>query len=210
MAKAKNPLLSMEARGALGGIEFRASTYGNIVGRRSISPHGRSEYQLMRRAQFTAASTAWLALSPRVKSLWNSAAPQGSSGRSFFISGTMRLSLYTYPPDIETPYPDADNPLKNFRLTYVDPDYPGFQVDWDTGPIPLCAVTLSVLATFSHRSAPTHARGTVLLTTDALVGAAFIRTEFKAPVVHVWASTIKYSTGELYETQLFRFEPNWS
>jgi len=72
MAKAKMPLFSVEASGALGGLEYKRGIYGNVVGRRSISAHRSSPAQLDTRAKFGRAAHYWATLSDADRAQWNS------------------------------------------------------------------------------------------------------------------------------------------
>lgn len=91
MVKLKDPLMSAEAHGALGGIEYRQGIYGPMCGRRSIASAQSSPAQLAHRARLISAHRAWEALSNRDRAAWETLATPPATGRNTYIPSFFRL-----------------------------------------------------------------------------------------------------------------------
>jgi len=70
MAKVTNPLMSQQASGALGGIEYRTTRYGAVVGRRSIATPVRSAAATFHTYQLKRARPRWNTLPAQVQAAW--------------------------------------------------------------------------------------------------------------------------------------------
>lgn len=119
MARVKNPLFSEEAHGALDGIEFRTSRYGNIVGRRSMTPRRSTAGQQLVRQYLAWANHSWDQIEPlgfrywypitdARKAWWTERTPQGTTPRAFFCGRWARMrqcfyDLEEHPTEIWTP-----------------------------------------------------------------------------------------------------------
>jgi len=90
MARVKAPLLSEEAHGALGGIEYRTGHYGNMVGRRSISSRQQTQQQLIVRSRLKHAQAAYQAHSADVKTGFDLWAPDPLTGRNVEVARHLR------------------------------------------------------------------------------------------------------------------------
>jgi len=201
--------MSMEAHGALGGIEFRASTYGNIVGRRSISPHGRTPGQLTKRAVFAQAGKSWDGLSSRAKSQWADITPELMTPRGHYIGCFLRKWPLHEIPIYPAPEPIIWATLYDLSLDYYNlPDSVVLNFMADP-PGATSQINIYALQTFSRRSAPQHNRGKWVGEGPLWASSTDIILTPGIPIVHLWLQQYDPYTGIKGPTQLFRFEPVW-
>jgi hypothetical protein len=131
VAKAKNPLFSLEAHGALGGIEFRTGNYGNVVSRRSISAHGQSQAQYSHRAHIKHAHSSWMSQPPSIKDAWNAYATPPLTGRMAYIGAAIRNFAIGLAAPMYSPLdPDIFATPYNFALFGAPPPPPGGRLVW--------------------------------------------------------------------------------
>ncbi len=105
MAKVKNPLLSLDARGTLAkSITFTHRHAGSIVQLKPVSVDRKSTGQLLQRAVFTGCVEEWLALSEADKSSWRVlSSGKNQTGYSLFMQGCLAY-IPPVPPPVETKY----------------------------------------------------------------------------------------------------------
>lgn len=154
MARVKCPLLSVEASGTVGGLEFKRSSYGNVVSRRSITPVIRSPRALAVRDNLHIAHVAWMTLSDTAKAAWHIGAPPNLTGRLSYISAHIQAKTL----GILLP----DNPTKPTAPVHLGP----ISVEYQPGPPRLllfsydatgdldCPVSLWTNQTWSGRASP--------------------------------------------------------
>lgn len=112
MAVVKSPLFAQEAHGALGGIEYRTGTYGNIVGRRSIGSQPSSPAQRDHRALFALATHRWSLLTADQQRAWDTVAIHPETGRNAW----MRYAVQNIHAEYGTQY----TPIPPSPITFVD------------------------------------------------------------------------------------------
>lgn len=108
MAKIKLPLMSAEVRGALGGLEFRNSIHGTIVGRRSMTAYHQTQRALANRAELARAQHAYTALTGRAQTAWDAFAKHPNTGRTAYVAAYLALipsGLTPTDDPINTPQP---------------------------------------------------------------------------------------------------------
>jgi hypothetical protein len=209
MARVKNPLLSQEAHGALAGIEYRTSTYGNIVGRRSITPARQTVRQLAHRALFTRASTAWRNLPTTTKQQWNKLAEAPLDGRTTYIAAYIRLA-----PHNALPLPRGlalENLITftNFVLTALTSEPPALRLTWSSAPFTGALMTINAVATSSRRLSYTHDRIPFSTASLSLLGIATLPIPCKANIAHVRIMQIHPSSGAIMSSHNIRQEIIW-
>lgn len=201
--------MSQEAHGALGGIEFRTSTYGNIVGRRSITPHRRTQLQLTHRAQMSEAAAAWRALSREDQQKWEAIAKYPSTGRMTFIAGYLKLYKFQYPVN---PQPIVNS---EFDLPYdisifkTFPAQKAIQIQWKCKTTHFTIANVSIQRTTSSRETPPKPRflwHTWVYCPETLL---LIPLEYKAPYVWIQMETIDYPSGQKVATIQQRLKVTW-
>lgn len=121
MPKVKNPLLSMEARGGIGGLVYNTWRGINTV-KTNTSPTGQgTAKRLAAQAMLSTVSKLWQALTDVNRALWNqyaqdhpvadwTGAPKRLTGQNWFMKCNVQLSLQgnaniTAPPVVPAPDP---------------------------------------------------------------------------------------------------------
>ncbi len=209
MAKVKSPLMCQEARGAVGGFEFRQSQFGAIVGRRSITPHRRTESQLTHRALLTAASKAWNLLPENTKSAWIQYATPPQDGRTAWIQAYIRLSHFGFPPASEPEH--ISRPITwhsvEIQEAYSDLLLVHIQSVFDiTGS---ATVLVYAASTFSHRKEYTHSRMPFSLAVNPIETDIYIPVKMVSPVVHVKLVQIDDFNASVVSSVMLSAEPTW-
>ncbi len=102
MAKPKNPLLSLGARGTIAdSLTFQKRGLGTIAREKPIPKDPRSEAQLAQRQRYTDAIAAWNALSPEEKEAWRGVCP-GLSPYHCFMRSELKYVAPAPPPEERT------------------------------------------------------------------------------------------------------------
>jgi hypothetical protein len=209
VAKVKSPLMSQEAHGALGGIEFRTSTYGNIVGRRSITPNRRTPSQLSSRALLVAASKAWEAKSDTIKAMWDDCAGPLETGRTAYIASYIRLiptNTAPYPlPALSVPISD----ISNFHVTSGLLNMGLATVQWDCPAPNSNLVIFRGIGTWSYRSSPQHSRMPIIGWSRDYAGWGSITLPAGCPIAHVRMEQIGEFRGEILTVNTCRSLVEW-
>ena len=123
MAKAKMPLFSVEASGALGGLEYKRGIYGNVVSRRSISSNRASQAQLANRAQFGRAQHYWTALTDIDVARWHALFPDSIDLKADVVACYMRYPLHDVTPMAPDPLVEEDAPFSSVIVFWTSPGY---------------------------------------------------------------------------------------
>ena len=92
MTKVLNPLMSSEASGSVGGLEFKRSRAGNVVGRKSTSTFQQSRATCDARAALGRARAAWTAQSAAARAAWERLATPHQTARNAFTAAYCRLA----------------------------------------------------------------------------------------------------------------------
>jgi len=184
MARVKQPLLSSEASGTVGGLEFKRSSYGTVVSRRSIAPHIQTPAALAVRDNLHIAHAAWLALPDSARAAWRHLAPARITGRLSFISAFIQAkTLAMLLPDNPTPA-HADVKLGPITVQYCPNPYPYIQFLFDPQGDLDCPVSLWIHQTWSHRATPRRTAYRFTYWDFAGVGSLFYLSPNNAPRVN--------------------------
>lgn len=135
MTRVKLPCMSVEASGSLGGIEFKHTQYGNVVGRRSIAARSATRAQCAHRALLAPAHSAWNALPSTLQAEWDRFAPHHSTGRLEYTKRhVLAFQIGETPPTLPTG-PTTQAEIHNYGALYSHL-YPNqLEVWWEfTGP----------------------------------------------------------------------------
>lgn len=130
MAKVKNPLMSQEAHGAVGGLEFRLTRSGSIVGDRSLATPTRTSRATSYAAHLGKARAAWTLVSPLNKKRWASVAPPGMSAFNFFQLAYARSSRLTLLITAESPVLVRPARISNFAISEWIPSSRILRATW--------------------------------------------------------------------------------
>lgn len=209
MAKAKNPLMSQEARGALGGIEYRQNQYGAVIGRRSITPHKRTPSQLEHRRKLSESAAIWTSLSDEIKSNWNTFAKSPLDGRTAFIAAKMKLSQATATPAAD---PNRSVPLSgisNFRAQIWGINPETILLEWDEDFSYDNLLLIYVAGTFSHRNNYTHSRMPFSIYANSNDASSLIYAPFKAPLYHIRIDAVNNYNGLILASWYLKFNATW-
>ena len=140
MAKVKMPLMSIEARGALGGLVFNTWRGQNYV-KTNTSPTGQgTTARLAAQALLVAAAKLWATIGNGNRANWNQYAidhpitnwtgtPMRLTGMNWFVRCTVNLYRIGVAPVLTAPLVAAPDPITGFSVTNPA-DY--IQVAWTT------------------------------------------------------------------------------
>jgi len=210
MAKCKNPLMSMSASGALGGIEYRNGIYGPMCGRRSISANTSSNAQRNQRSLLTTSHRAWENLSDANQAAWSTMTTPPISGRNLFIATYTRWLMAGLP----------DQPLPQ-RHSSIDKIGPITMTPFSSNP-PVVVLThtysgdidsfllIYTLASYSHRQTPTPSKLTFSMLSAAWGGYHDVPVKCAAPVIHCRLEIIDSVNGQTLGITLIRSIIDWS
>lgn len=209
MSKVKNPLFSESAQGDLGGLLFRAGTYGPIVSRRSITPSLRTPAQTIQRARFAAAQQAWTSLTASAQLAWTAMAPPPITGRNLFV-GTYSRWIMVGKSGLPTPTAHYHpNIITNVSFTPVDTPTALALIEWASEGDPNTIIAIYGLATYSRRQTPKPSK-LVYLTSDVTGSwSAYVNLKCPAPIVHIRIELIDPVNGQVLQKLLYRFTPTW-
>lgn len=155
MARAKMPLLSIEASGSLGGLEFKSGVYGNVVSRRSLTPNKATPAQLEHRATFARAAHYWQQLSDADRNAWQSLLTSAPDLKAAVIACYLR---YPHPPTAPiSPDPLTETPFR-FDSVFVQFDPVTLHQAWlqPTGSLTLAQFLQTHIAPISYIAAALH------------------------------------------------------
>lgn len=121
MARVTNPLLSQDASGSVGGVQFSRNRAGNFGSRKSTSNRKQGTVVTAHRARLKLAHSAWDDLSTGLKASWVNHAQPPLTGRNAFIGSCLtNLMIGAAPPDLP-PWPIQDIPLPRYFRYRHDP-----------------------------------------------------------------------------------------
>jgi len=209
MAKAKNPLFSEEASGALGGIQFSRNQYGNIVGRRSISPHVQTQRALTYRALLKLAHTAWADLTQTEKDKWSSLTPPPQTPRNFYVACYLRRMNAQHTLPEPAPVDDLTATFSGFYLglSTLDPLELGLGYSYSGGPQAIIIVHAYYSAKHLRYIKPDHYK---------FAGAGVAADEgvtwtppFPCKHLHLKLELCHSYSARVAERVLLHYEPTW-
>lgn len=209
MAKAKNPLFSQEAHGALGGIMFRSGTYGQVVSRRSVSALGRTSAQCTARGRLKHAQTLWSALSDHDKSAWAAVAVLPETGQNAFIRQAC-LSLMVGLTPLTVPVSGTDS-LRDLSLEISTASKATARLRLDVYSDFTTSVRLiyKCYATYSNRVDPNAASYVYTAWSSPITERVDLYLKCPAPRVHVIVETMHTASRTITQRKHFLFKPNW-
>ena len=204
MAKVKSPLLSLEAHGELGGVEYRQGIYGPMVGRRSIASMQATPLQLLHRSRLKLAHTAWLALSDTDRSLWCAHATYPATGLNCFLSRYVKFLMAGISP-LTIPLPDSHIlPITNIRSGFEYDPYPPIYLYWDVQLTGTDYIFAYVYETSSGRANTSPNKMRFHSKIQSPVNSIYIRTNTAYHNTHIRLDQISSSNGDLIGSHLFK------
>lgn len=207
MAKVVAPLLSEEAHGALGGIEFRTGHYGNMVGRRSIAARIRTPLALEARSRMKLAQEAWDVHDPGEIAAWDTFARHPETGRNRHTGGHLKANgnAILYPHSPYEPFtPDA---FTNVNLTPFLGPPDQLQITWDTDFSNVSFGIAYQYATWHTDANPQPSRWRYVGIVDSSGGGQNFTFTIRMPVYWVRIDWMNHLSLSMYRQTLFRFVP---
>jgi hypothetical protein len=208
--KVKMPLMSVEARGAISGVEFRQTHCGCVVGRKSTASYQSTSLQQSTRGRLIAAHRAWELLTYADRAAWDAHATYPATGRNTYIAMWLRFTMAAVAPLLTPGTAIAADPLKALQVfAYIFAPYSisishTLQLPFNDLLIVYC------LPVFSHRQLPTLNKLRYLFEFPSDVHLIGISLPFAAQIYHVRIDQVSYQTGDLISRHLFRVaNPGW-
>jgi len=206
MARSKNPLFSQEASGDLAGIQFRRGTYGQVIGRRSITPALMTPAQCAQRGRLKLAHTAWTALADADRAAWNEFATYPETGRNAYIAAHTVLSKLALAP--------SDDPRFNIQLGRIsnitaqwDLVFPTkILLKWSYDGAPTFRVLIYYYPTWSHRAAPKPSKLKYIASTIPGDLTIKIAPPFQPPITWIRLELRSIYTAKLSGSYLLHIE----
>lgn len=111
MARVINPLLSVEARGSVSGLQFSRTRAGAHCGRKSTSTRSQAPGAVEHRATLAPAQSAWAALTHAQQAAWSTYAPHPLTGQAAYIQHHLRARAISIRPQSTPTAPAAPTTL---------------------------------------------------------------------------------------------------
>jgi len=203
-------MMSVEAHGAISGIEFRQTRCGSVVGRKSTATYQSTPLQQLTRGRLIAAHRAWETLTDADRSAWNAHATHPTTGRNTYVSMWLRFTMAGVPP-LLTPnsFVNAD-PLAG--LTIITHIHVPQRIYLQKSPVVIYNDLLICYCypTFSARALPTLSKMRYLFAIPSNVPIYGHSVPINAPLYHVRIDQVSYQTADLISRHLFRVpNPGW-
>lgn len=185
MPKVKMPLMSIEARGGLGGLVFNTWRGQNYV-KTNTSPTGQgTAARLAAQAKMTAAAKLWATIGDVNRANWNQYAidhpvtnwtgtPMRLTGMNWFIRCQVNLARIGLAAVLTVPSVAAPNPITGFEVTnpadyiqieWITPATGNYKMDWwGVGPISKGITPKIQRASWIGYQAPTDFAGAIVVT----------------------------------------------
>lgn len=209
MAKAKNPLFSQEAHGALGGIMFRTGTYGQVVSRRSITAVGRSQSQCTARGRLKKAHTLWQSLTDADRSAWSAYATPPETGANAYIRQATISMMCGITPLTRPGSGTASLKRLNFLITSATRSTARLRLEIQSDLTSGVRLIYKVLATYSKRKDPNMANFTFAHYGSTVDERVDLYLKCPAPRVHLIVETMHTASRTITQRKHFLFKPNW-
>jgi hypothetical protein len=209
MAKVKNPLFSEAASGALGGLQYSGNGYGNIVSRRSITPHLMTPLQTEARSRLKFAQSAWVALTDIEKAAWQAFATPPETGRNTFVAHWIRWQIMNLPGNPEPVHHTSYSRLENLSWLPSGIYPPSIELSYDYYGDGSAYLIYKTLATYSNRQSPTPAKMLVSGVSGIDLPPYNFYPKVAAPVIHVRLEVIDNVNASIIETLQYRLEISW-
>jgi hypothetical protein len=204
------PMMSVEARGAISGVEFRQTHCGAVVGRKSTASYQSTPLQMKTRGRLIGAHRAWELLTDSQRSAWNAHATYPATGRNTYIAMWVRFSAIGKPKITIPLTPLPQNPLTNLRITTSLANPQEIDVEWDSPQPFYDLIAIYIYPTFSNRLNPTMSKLRFAACERAQELAIYAYTTINAPVYHVRLDMICSKTGDVRYKRLYRvLNPGW-
>jgi hypothetical protein len=202
MAKVKSPLLSLEAHGELGGVEYRQGIYGPMVGRRSIASMQATPLQLLHRSRLKLAHTAWLALFDSDRALWCAHATYPETGLNCFVGRWIKFTQAGFTPlTIPLPY-IPQSPITNLIATVLVPGESQIALDWDYRALSEDLLLFYLYQSFSHRHSPTLSKMRYNSWNYSSTNFQYITPDTVTPVNHIRLDQVSLENGDVISRHL--------
>ena len=203
-------MMSIEARGAISGVEFRQTRCGSVVGRKSTASYQSTPLQQATRGRLIAAHRAWETLTDAARAAWNAHATHPATGRNTYVSMWLRFTMASLvplsSPGIAIP-PDPLTELTIFTHVLV-PNTLYLQKAYMPSFNDLLIVYC--YPTFSGRTLPTLSKMRYLFSIPSWYPIFSKSVPITAAFYHVRVDQISYQTGDLISRHLFRVpNPGW-
>lgn len=210
MAKVANPLNSTEARGKLGGIEYRQLRAGSVVGRRSIASPNRSTRSSNVAGWLKAAHTAWDSLSQRNKDRWTALSGDSRSGRSYYVTNYIRCKLVETTPPTTPDIHRAHDPVWDISVTSWDAANLRANIVWSTTSTGYIQVIVRVLPSFRRLVNPPLSKYQFSRGFNLTVAGGYIYFRHLAPYAWVDVLMFEKGDGEILCRRTFEAFPTWN
>lgn len=209
--KVKMPMMSVEARGAISGIEFRQGIYGPMVGKKSSATHQNTIMGLLHRSRLAPAHRAWEVLTDSNRAAWCAHATHPATGRNTFLAMCIRFTQAGEIP-LTSPEPsDPPDPLKNLVIYPQALFNHAFQIQWTFNPLYDDLYNIFILPSYSGRQNPTISQLRFKAHLAFYPTQLIIYDNEIAPVYHVRLDQISRENGDLISRHLFRIlNPGWT
>ena len=209
MARVKNPLNSAEASGLVGGLEYRTTRNGAVVGNRSISPQRITLARSRTRYWLKLAHTTWAAMTAKQQSGWQRVCGDPRDARQYWIGAFLRLKPYGI--TLPSTCPAARPPF-----VWTWPTFGAWSASqwrctltWSSNGDTRFALLIAHLASFRRLSNPDLAKFKCILSRAASQPTGLITLPHLAPYVLFRAQIVDVGTGALLGTHIIDGEPTW-
>lgn len=209
MARVKNPLNSAEASGLVGGLEYRTTRNGAVVGRRSIATPVLNARTSAIHYRLARAHQLWTALSDKNKASWQRIVTDPRDARSYYIGAYCRLIRANLTPMSPCPARPAA-PVSQL---------PVFSA-WSVGLI-RCTVTItctansrygwhiSRLCSFRRLTNPDLGKFVYVTNRSLGDGPTSVYLPHLSPYVLFLCQLLDRQTGEIYQQHIIDGAPTW-
>ena len=202
-------MMSVEAHGAISGIEFRQTRYGSVVGRKSTATYQSTPLQQKTRGRLIAAHRAWETLTDAARAAWNAHATHPATGRNTFIAMWLRFTLTGVTPLLRPGISDPPIPKPDFILQ-LDLLYPNVvSVTWTPALSGSNAILFYVLHTFSGRTLPTLSQMRYKGISSSVNDYFGYTLPIAAPYIHVRCDEISFLNGDLLGRHIVSGKNPW-
>ena len=204
------PMMSVEARGSISGVEFRVGPYGQVAGRKSTATYQSTPAQQQARGRLVLAHRAWEALTDANRAAWDSHATHPSTGRNTYVAMWTRFTQAEYEPIVAPTRETELDLLQDLRVS-TDISFPNeVRVDWTPNPAAFTLLKFFLLSTYSGRSLPTLNQMRYESTALSFDDHRIMYPKIIAPVYHVRVDQYSLETGDRLSRHLFRIlNPGW-
>jgi len=209
MARVKNPLNSAEASGLVGGLEYRTTRNGAVVGRRSISPQRHTQARNLTHYGLKLAHRTWDALSAHLKTEWERYVDDPRDARQYFVGAFTRLYASGYTMSgtpgtfAATPYP-ASITVSGWSASLLRAS-----IVWSTITAGQYRAIVRAYCTFRRMSNPDLTKFRLVRSFDWTTTGGYIYLPHLAPYVLILVQCVHKSTGQLMWQRLIDGDPTW-